>query len=74
MNENINSNRLADRILLSLQLAVEQQDKNMAELLVSALEMSLTRGSGGKDFVERREISEEIQQVLKDVEELIKKD
>lgn len=72
MGEKLNNNRLADRILVALQLAVEQQDKNMAELLVSALEMSLTRNAGGKDFVERRDVSEDIQSILKEVEELLK--
>ena len=48
--------RLADRVLYALQSALEQNDLEIAEILNHALEKALTRLSGGKDFVERREL------------------
>ena len=70
--EEKNNERLADRILIALQMAIIQQDFTIAEILGNALEMALTRGSGGKDFVERRDLSEDIQKALGDVENLRK--
>ena len=46
--------RLSDRILSALQLSVEQKDVDISELLKRALDLSMTRNSGGEDFVERR--------------------
>jgi hypothetical protein len=57
-------NRLSDRILPALDLALEQKDAAIADLLGRALEMSMTRGAGGKNFVERRQFDEEIKDVL----------
>jgi hypothetical protein len=51
--------RLSDRILYALQLAIEQKDLKVSELLNTALESSLTRKAGGKGFVERREFTAE---------------
>jgi hypothetical protein len=51
--------RLADRILYAQQLALEQNDLEVAEMLNAALEKALTRLSGGKDFTERRDFSAE---------------
>ncbi len=51
--------RLSDRILYALQLALEQKDLPICEHLNRALEESLTRKSGGKGFVERREFTAE---------------
>lgn len=67
-----NGERLADRILMALQMSLVQEDKEISELLKSALEMALTRGSGGKDFVERRDISDEVQEALEGVDRLKK--
>jgi len=65
-----NNERLADRILIALQLAISQEDKDIAEILGSALEMALTRNTGGKDFVERRDLSDDIQKALEQVQHL----
>ena len=65
-----NNERLADRILIALEMAIAQEDKVIAEILGSALEMALTRGTGGKDFVERRDLSDDIQKALENVEHL----
>lgn len=46
--------RLCDRILSALELSLEQEDLRISEVLTEALEMSMTRGTGGADFVERR--------------------
>lgn len=49
--------RLSDRILKALELALEQDDVKIAEILTSALDLSMTRNTGGGDFVERRDYS-----------------
>ena len=56
--------RLSDRILQSLQLALEQKDLKISELLVRALEMSMTRNTGGGEFVERRDYPPEIEKAM----------
>ncbi len=63
-----NNERLADRILTALQMAVIQEDVDIAVMLENALEMALTRGAGGKDFVERRDFSEDVESVLDKLE------
>jgi hypothetical protein len=65
--------RLSDRILYALQLALEQNDLRLSELLNNALEESLTRKAGGKGFVERREFSAEYEAVTKKLNELRKR-
>ena len=62
--------RLSDRILFALELAVEQDDLTIADDLVHAMEKSITRSTGGKDFVERRELAPEYDTVLSQYEEL----
>lgn len=47
--------RLSDRILFALELALEQDDLPIAEALARALEMAMTRNTGGGEFVERRD-------------------
>jgi len=59
-----NNERLADRILTALDMAITQEDLDIAEILGNALEMSLTRGAGGKDFIERRDFSEDVEKAL----------
>lgn len=59
-----NNERLADRILTALDMAITQEDVDIAEMLENALEMALTRGAGGKDFVERRDFSEDVESAL----------
>ncbi len=65
--------RLSDKVLEALKLALEQEDVAISEVLNRALEMSLTRGAGGDNFVERREFSEEIEAALDKFEELQRK-
>ncbi len=68
----MNSKRLADRILAALQLAIEQKDKGQAEILLNALQIALTKDSGGKDFVERRDLSDAIIEAMDAVDVLRK--
>ena len=56
--------RLSDRILFGLELALEQEDLEIAELLNNALEMSMTRNSGGGEFIERRGYPLEVENVI----------
>lgn len=59
-----NKARLSDRILFALELALEQQDLETAEVLTRALEMSMTRKTGGGDFVERREYPKAVDDIM----------
>ncbi len=56
--------RLSDRILSALELALEQEDVKISELLTKALEQSMTRNTGGGEFVERRDYPPEIEQAM----------
>ena len=49
--------RLGDRILYALELALEQKDLDVAELLAKALEATLTR-FGGPNAVDKRDLPE----------------
>lgn len=60
----LNKYRLSDRIFFALQLAVEQKDISVADTLVRALEQSMTRNSGGGEFVERRDYPPEVEKIL----------
>ena len=62
-----NKIRLSDRILSSLELAVEQKDVAISELLKRALDLAMTRNSGGEEFVERRMYPEEIDKALQNL-------
>ena len=62
--KNINELRLSDRILFALDLALYQKDFKVAEALSKALEMSMTRNTGGGAFVERRDYPPEIEDAL----------
>lgn len=64
--------RLSDAVLAALKLAVEQKDLAISDLLSLALDRAMTRGAGGKDFVERREFTDEVESVLKKLDELRK--
>ena len=64
--------RLSDKIVQALELAVEQKDAQIADFLGQALELSLTRNAGGKDFVERRDFSDHISSLLAEIETLKK--
>ena len=62
--------RLSDRILSSLQLALEQEDVKIAELLTRALELSMTRNTGGGEFIERRDYPPEIEKAMDTLNDL----
>lgn len=64
MTEHEKSLRLSDRILIALELALEQKDADISEILVRALELSMTRHTGGGDFVERRDYPAEIEKAM----------
>ncbi len=56
--------RLSDRILTALELAVDQKDLKISEFLVNALDLSMTRNTGGGEFIERRDYSNEMQAAM----------
>jgi hypothetical protein len=64
--------RLSDRVLAALTVALEQKDIAISDLLRRALEMSMTRGAGGKDFTERREFADEVEKALTTLDKLHK--
>ena len=68
--ENIDRQRLSDRVLEALQMSLAQDDLSISEILAHALELALTRGAGGEDFVERREFSSDVEQAFNDLDEL----
>lgn len=66
--------RLSDRIVFALELAVEQKDHKTGEILARALEVSMTRMSGGGDFTERRDYSPEVEALMIQLDELRSRD
>jgi hypothetical protein len=56
--------RLSDRILSALELALDQGDLKIAELLTRAMEQSMTRNTGGGEFIERRDYPPEIEKAM----------
>ena len=62
--------RLSDRILYSLELALDQEDLPISEALNSALEMSMTRNAGGGEFIERRHYPEAMEDALSRLQKL----
>ncbi|MCB1650791.1 MAG: hypothetical protein KDI46_01930 [Alphaproteobacteria bacterium] len=56
--------RLSDRILSALELALEQNDLKISELLVRAMEQAMTRNTGGGEFIERRDYPPEIEKAM----------
>ena len=66
--------RLSDRILSALELALEQDDVRIAELLTSAMELSMTRNTGGGEFIERRDYPPEIEKAMDKLQKLKKND
>jgi len=56
--------RLSDRILCALELSLEQDDIKISELLTRALELSMTRNTGGGEFIERRDYPPEIERAM----------
>lgn len=62
--------RLSDRILSALELALQQDDVKIAEHLTRALEMAMTRNSGGGEFVERRDYPPEMEEAMNKLQAL----
>ncbi len=56
--------RLSDRILSALELSLEQDDIKISELLTKALDLAMTRNTGGGEFVERRDYPTEIEAAM----------
>ena len=56
--------RLSDRILAALELALEQDDVKVAELLIRSMEVSMTRNTGGGEFIERRDYPPQIEKAM----------
>jgi len=65
-----NFSRLSDRILEALELAISQKDVAIAEILSRALDLAMTRNAGGKDFVERRTFSGDVEKAIDALEAL----
>ena len=65
--------RLSDRILFALQLSLSQGDIEISEKLVKALEMSMTRNTGGGEFIERRDYPPEIEEAMDLLDQLKEK-
>jgi hypothetical protein len=68
-----NRDRLSDRILFAIELALEQQDIELSEALNKSLEMAMTRNTGGGEFIERRDYPKEIEQAIEKLRALKKK-
>ncbi len=56
--------RISDRILYALELALDQEDIVICDVLVRALELAMTRNAGGAEFVELRHYPPEIERAL----------
>ena len=66
-------NRLCDKVLEALNLAIDQKDLDISEMLANALELSLTRNAGGPGFVERRDFADDLMAAM-DKLDLLKKE
>jgi hypothetical protein len=64
MSDQKNYQRLSDLILEALTLSLEQKDVVISDILSRALEMSITRNAGGRDFIERRDLSSDVELAL----------
>jgi hypothetical protein len=62
--------RLSDRILFALEKALDQEDLPICELLVRALDISMTRNTGGGEFIERRDYPNEIEIAMRRLTDL----
>lgn len=65
--------RLSDRILFALEMALEQEDVELGEALAKALELSMTRNTGGGEFIERRDYPPAIEAALDKLDAIKKK-
>jgi hypothetical protein len=64
--------RLSDRILYAFELALEQEDLPIADQLARALELAMTRNTGGGEFIERRDYPLEIEKAMDKLADLKK--
>lgn len=71
--EKLNEMRLSDRVLFALDLALEQKDLIIADLLSNVLEVAMTRNAGGQKFIERREYPKEVEDAFQRLDKLRKK-
>jgi hypothetical protein len=62
--------RLSDLILEAMSLSLAQKDVAISDILSRALEMSITRNAGGRDFIERRDLSGDVEQALEKLHKL----
>lgn len=62
--------RLGDRILSALELALDQGDLKISELLAAALDVTLTRNITAEGYVERRDYPPELERAMIRLEEL----
>lgn len=69
-NSLLNKNRLSDRIVYALALAIQQEDVRVANALAEALDLSMTRYTGGGEFVERREYPKYVEEIMENLEKL----
>jgi hypothetical protein len=69
-----NQDRLSDRILFAIELALKQEDLELSESLLKALELSMTRNTGGGEFIERRDYPKEIESAVAQLRQLKQKD
>ena len=63
-NKEADKIRLSDRILSALQLSLAQEDVKVSESLIKALELSMTRNTGGGEFIERRDYPAEMEAAM----------
>lgn len=70
MGSTLRKDRLSDRILFALQLALTQGDLKIAEGLAKTLEFSMTRNTGGGEFIERRDYPGPIEEALDELDRL----
>lgn len=64
-----NDRRLGDRILFALELALDQREIQIAEMLARALELALTR-FGGPNVVEKRPAPQGLDEAFERLERL----
>ena len=69
-----NQDRLSDRILFAIELALKQEDLELSEALLKALELAMTRNTGGGEFIERRDYPKEIEAAVAQLRQLKKND
>lgn len=65
--------RLSDRVLYAFEMALEQEDLPICEILARALELAMTRNTGGGEFIERRDYPPEIEAALNKLDAIRKK-